>query len=113
VDQNKVGSAQIGVIPCCTAATISLSKALHTSFVEPREAGGRVVLNNLSEQIRDCLRHAEECAQKAAAQTDPGLRDGWLRFERRWREMARSWEFAERLDTPTDNSTNPNIKPSL
>jgi hypothetical protein len=67
------------------------------------------VLNNLSEQIRDCLRHAEECAQKAAAQTDPGLRDDWLRFERRWLEMARSWKFAERLDTPTDNSANPSL----
>jgi hypothetical protein len=41
--------------------------------LEPRERGGRVVLNNLNEQIRECLQHAEDCALKAAAQTDPKL----------------------------------------
>ena len=41
--------------------------------LEPRERGGRVVLNNLNEQIRECLLHAEECALKAGAQTDPKL----------------------------------------
>ena len=60
-------------------------------------AVGRVVLNNLSEQIRDCLQHAEECARRAAAQTDPALRDDFLRLEKRWLELARSMEFAERL----------------
>jgi hypothetical protein len=29
------------------------------------------MLNNLSEQIRNCLQHAEECARRAAA--EPGL----------------------------------------
>jgi hypothetical protein len=41
--------------------------------LEPREREGRVVLNNLNEQIRECLQHAEDCALKAAAQTDPKL----------------------------------------
>jgi hypothetical protein len=40
--------------------------------------------HNLSEQIRDCLRHAEACAQKAAAQTDPQLKQDFLVMERRW-----------------------------
>jgi hypothetical protein len=34
--------------------------------VEPREGGSCVVLNSVSEQIRECLRHAEDCARKAA-----------------------------------------------
>jgi hypothetical protein len=37
---------------------------------------------NLSEQIRDCLRHAEDCAQKTAAQADPQLKQDFLVMER-------------------------------
>jgi hypothetical protein len=56
------------------------------------------VLNKLSEQVRECLQHAEECARKAAAQSDPGLRDDFLRLEKRWLTLARSIEFGESLD---------------
>ncbi|MBO0719035.1 MAG: hypothetical protein J2P55_17125 [Rhizobiales bacterium] len=62
------------------------------------------MLNNLSEQIRDCLERAEECARKAAAQNDLGLRDDFLRLEKRWLNLARSIEFVERLDGFTKNS---------
>jgi hypothetical protein len=70
-------------------------------------AVGRVVLNNLSEQIRDCLQHAEDCARKAAAQTDPALRDDFLRLEKRWFGLARSMEFVESLNSFTKNSPKP------
>ena len=73
---------------------------------------GRVVLNNLSEQIRDCLQHAEDCAQRAAAQTDPRLREDFLRLEKRWLDLVRSMEFAERLNSFTTNSPKPEIKPN-
>jgi hypothetical protein len=73
-------------------------------------AAGRAMLNNLSEQIRECLQHAEDCARNAAAQTDPGLREDFLRLEKRWLVLARSMEFAERLDSFTKNSPKPNIK---
>ena len=53
--------------------------------------------NNLSEQIRECLEHAEECARKAAAQTDPKIKADFLDLERRWLLLARSYEFTERL----------------
>jgi hypothetical protein len=46
------------------------------------------MLNNLSEQIRECYRHAEDCAQKAAVETDPGLREDFLRLEKRWLDGA-------------------------
>jgi hypothetical protein len=42
------------------------------------------MLNNLSQQIRECYAHAEECARKAAAQTDPRLKQDFLDMERRW-----------------------------
>ena len=59
---------------------------------------------NLSEQIRECLRHAEDCAQKAAAQSDPQLKQDFLDMERRWLFLARSYGFTERL-TKLSNET--------
>lgn len=55
------------------------------------------MLNNLSEQIRECLRHAEDCARQAAAQTCPKLKEDFLDMERRWLFLARSYEFTERV----------------
>jgi hypothetical protein len=74
--------------------------------VERRDWEVRVMLNNynLSEQIRDCLQHAEDCAQKAAAQTDPELKQDFLVMERRWLFLARSYGFTERL-TKLSNET--------
>ena len=66
------------------------------------------MLNNLSEQIRQFYRHAEDCARKAAAETDPGLRKDFLQLEKRWLDLALSMEFAESLDTFTKNSPKPN-----
>ena len=73
---------------------------------------GRVVLNNVSEQIRECYRHAEDCARKAAAQTDPELNASFLDLERRWLVLARSYDFTERLNSFTESSAKPNIKPN-
>jgi hypothetical protein len=74
--------------------------------VERRAWEDRAMLNdyNLSEQIRDCLRHAEDCAQKAAAQTDPELKQDFLVMERHWLFLARSYDFTERL-TNLSNET--------
>ncbi len=70
------------------------------------------MLNNLSEQVRECLDHAEECARKAAAQTDPALREDYLMLEKRWLNLAQSMEFVERLDGFTKNSPKPNVSSS-
>ena len=64
----------------------------------------RVVLNNLSEQIRECLQHAENCARKAAAQTDSKLREDFLELEQRWLFLARSYELTERLGNFSDEA---------
>ena len=55
------------------------------------------MLNNLSEQIRECLQHAEDCARKAAAETDPKIKADFMDLERRWLLLARSYEFTKRL----------------
>ena len=55
------------------------------------------MLSNLSEQVRECLKHAEDCARIAAAQTCPKRKEEFLDLERRWLGLARSHEFTERL----------------
>jgi len=55
------------------------------------------MLESVSEQIRDCYEQAEECARKAAAQTDPGLKQDFLDMERRWLALSRSFELSQRL----------------
>ncbi len=48
------------------------------------------MLNDLSDQVRECLEHADDCARKAAAQPDgsPMKRD-YLDLEKKWRSLAR------------------------
>ena len=65
--------------------------------VEPCASEDRAVLDGISEQIRECYRHAEDCGRKAAAQTDPKIKADFLDLERRWLVLARSYDFTERL----------------
>ena len=62
------------------------------------------MLNNLSEQIRQCLKHAEDCACQAAAQTDQKLKQDFLDKERRWLMLAQSYDFTERLGDFSDEA---------
>jgi len=62
------------------------------------------VLNNLSAQVGGCLQHAEDCARKATAQTDPQLKQDYLDLERRWLFLARSYEFTEWLTDFSDET---------
>jgi len=55
------------------------------------------MLQDLGEQIRECLRHAEHCAQKARDAESPTLRNDFLDMERRWLSLARSYELVERI----------------
>jgi hypothetical protein len=56
------------------------------------------VLQNLSAAIRECLEHAEDCARQAKLQRDSKLRQDFIDLEGRWLKLARSYEFAGRLD---------------
>ena len=62
------------------------------------------MLNNLSEEICECYRHAENCARKAAAQTDSKIREDFLELEQRWLFLARSYELTERLGDFSDEA---------
>jgi hypothetical protein len=62
------------------------------------------MLEKLSDQIRDCYAHAAECARKAAAQTDPQLKQDFLDMERRWLTLAKSYELSQRLDDFSDEA---------
>jgi hypothetical protein len=53
--------------------------------------------NNLSEQIRECLQHAEDCTRQAARQNCPKLKVDFLDMERRWLFLARSYDLTERV----------------
>jgi hypothetical protein len=62
------------------------------------------MLEKLSEQIRDCYAHATDCARKAAAQTDPRLKQDFLDMERRWLALAKSYELSQRLEDFSDEA---------
>jgi hypothetical protein len=62
------------------------------------------MLGNLSEQIRECLQHAEDCRRQAGAQTCLQLKEDFLDMERRWVFLARSYEFTERLANFSDEN---------
>ena len=52
----------------------------------------------MSEQIRECYVHADQCARHAKEVRDPALREAFLDCERRWRKFARSYEISERIE---------------
>jgi hypothetical protein len=47
------------------------------------------MLQKLSDEVRDCYQHAKDCARKAAAQTDPTVRQSFLDAQQSWLKLAR------------------------
>ncbi len=64
-----------------------------------------MTLNRLSDQIRECHEHAKYCARKAAQQTDPELRQDYVRLAALWRNLARTHEFTERATDFSNEAT--------
>ncbi len=56
------------------------------------------MLEYLSEQVRECLRHAEDCARRAKVERDPATQQDFLEMEWRWLSLARSYQFSDQLD---------------
>ncbi len=56
------------------------------------------MLVKASEELRECLLHAEDCARRAKEVIDPLTRQDFLDLEQRWLSLARSYEFVERLN---------------
>jgi len=55
------------------------------------------MLQNLSEDIRECLGRAEECKRLSKTALTPSAIKDYLDMEQRWLALAHSYEFAERL----------------
>jgi len=58
---------------------------------------GRAMLQNLSEEICECLHRAEECKRLSQTALTPSAIKDYLEMEQRWLALARSYEFAQRL----------------
>jgi hypothetical protein len=65
------------------------------------------MLNYLSEEIRKCRAKAEDCARKAAAETDPKLKRDLLNLEKHWLSVARSYAYHERQSDHSDETRPP------
>ena len=76
-----------------------------------RRMGGRAMLENRKDQVRECLRHAEDCVQQAALQTDPKLRRDYLIIGGCWLKL--SYELSDQLGASKSKSTEPCTKVSL
>jgi hypothetical protein len=53
------------------------------------------MLESLSDQLSDCILHAEDCVQQAASQTDPKLRQDLLIITACWLKL--SYELSKQL----------------
>jgi PAS domain S-box-containing protein len=63
------------------------------------------MLEQFSDQIRECYERAAEAKARADAANDPGLKAEFLNTERRWLLLARSYGFTESIeDFTTENS---------
>ena len=62
------------------------------------------MLENLSQQIQDCHRHAERARRNAGAARSATERDDFLEIERSWLRLARSYEVTAQAATFTKES---------
>lgn len=54
-----------------------------------------MMVKNLSEEILECLRYAEEHGRQAKEANRPKLREDFLEMGRRWLRLAQSYRFAQ------------------
>jgi hypothetical protein len=76
---------------------------LELVLIQPRLAE-TAMLQSLSEEIRECLRRAEKCKRWAKTALTPSAIKDYLDMEQRWLNLARSYEFSERLSAFTKSS---------
>ena len=60
------------------------------------------MLQNLSEEIRECFRRADECRLLSKTALTASAISDYLEMEQRWLALAQSYEFAERLSNFTE-----------
>ena len=64
-----------------------------------RDIGLTAMLKSVSEEIRNCYKHAEACARQAAEETDPKLREDLLGLKTAWLKLAqlRETDLSDRI----------------
>ena len=68
------------------------------------------MLASLSDQVSECLRHAEDCVQQAALQTNPELRQDYLIIAACWLKL--SSELSDRLVNFSNSKNAPDTAPA-
>jgi signal transduction histidine kinase len=63
------------------------------------------LLQNLSDKVKLCYERAAEAKERADEMLDPEAKADFLNVERRWLLLARSYQFGERLDDFTRESS--------
>jgi hypothetical protein len=58
------------------------------------------MLNNYTQEIRECYQQAAHCVQQAEAQNDPKVKEQFLELTRRWLLLVRGYVVNESLDDP-------------
>jgi hypothetical protein len=48
-----------------------------------------VMLQKLSDEVRECYQHAKDCARSAATQTDPAVQQSFLDARQSWLKLVR------------------------
>ena len=64
------------------------------------------MLRNLSSDVLECLRHADDCAAQAKYQTNPALQRDYFDLELRFK-LARSYQFAQQPQTFASQNRQP------
>jgi hypothetical protein len=74
------------------------------------------MLSRLSDKVRHCREHAEECKRLAEGARDPAIAEQYLAIKQRWLALARSLQTSERVSAFIDSqdpANEPSREPSL
>ena len=55
------------------------------------------MLSKPTTEVRECLRHADDCAERAAIELNPAIQGDFMELERSWLTLARSYQLLEQL----------------
>ena len=55
------------------------------------------MLRNLGERVRECLRDAHDCAERAKRESNPDIQRHFLEMENSWLKQACIYQLLERL----------------
>jgi hypothetical protein len=62
------------------------------------------MLLKLTPEVRYCMMHAQDCAERAKSEPDPKLQRDFLDMESRWLKLARSYQFVDQLTAFTSHN---------